>query len=461
MVLGTVFVPTRNLWNTTTVRLTALFGAVFATGIALLLGLVYFQTAGYLTRRVDQALTTEAKRLEQSGPDFILTRFKQETARDPLNSLGLFSFDGERLAGDTNLRPVDLTLDGRPRDAPARADASSSRALGERTSWGEILIVQRDTRQLVAVRAIILGALLWSGGAIALFGLISAVALGLRPLARIAAMRRASDAISAGDFSLRLPVTGSRDELDELAKIANRMMDEAERLMTEARTVGQGVAHELRSPLTRLRAMLDHAIESFGADDPRRRLLEQCVSEADAMLVRFQALLRIAALEARGRRTGIENISLTEIVDQIAELYGPLAAELGISLEADGGRSLIIRGDGALLFEALSNLVDNALKFTGARGHVSVSARREPGMIHLEVKDNGPGIPEAERSLVTKRFYRGQRHSSIRGHGLGLSLVAAVADLHGFELRFDDANPGAIVQILCHDAVVQAQIKRP
>jgi signal transduction histidine kinase len=421
---------------------------VFASGIVLLLGLVYAQTAGYLTRRVDRTLVAEADRLVGNGPDFILNRFEREAARDPLNSLGLYSSGGQRVAGDTTLRPADLTLDGQPRETPRRLGAAPSRALAERTPWGEILIVQRDTRQLAALRHIILGALLWSGAAIVLLGLSSAVALSLRPLSRIAAMRRASDAISDGDFAVRLPTSGGRDELDELAQIANRMMDEAERLMTEARTVGQGLAHELRSPLTRLRTMLDHASESFDVQDSRRALLERCVAEADVVLTRFQALLRIAALEARGRQTGIETISLSEIVDQIVELYGPLATELKVDLSADAEQSVVIRGDRDLIFEALSNLVDNALKFTGVGGHVSVRTARTAAGALLEVKDDGPGIPESDRSLVTKRFYRGRHNSGVQGHGLGLSLVAAVADLHGFDLRFSDAQPGAIVQLV-------------
>jgi signal transduction histidine kinase len=435
------------LWRTTTFRLTLLFGAVFATGITLLLSLVYAQTAGYLTGRVDRALISEANLLEKSGPDFIIRRFQQEAARDPLNSLGLFSATGEQVAGDTRLRPLDLPLDGQPRDAPHHLGGASSRALGERTPWGEILIVERDTRQLVALRRIIEGALWWSGGAIALLGLVSAVALSLRPLARISAMQRASDAISAGDFARRLPITGSGDELDELAQITNRMMDEAERLMIEARTVGQGLAHELRSPLTRLRAMLDHASASFDTDDPRRRLLENCVAETDTLLTRFQALLRIAALEARGRRTAIAQVSLSHVVEQIAELYAPLAADLGIELSARADQGLVIHGDGELLFEAVSCLMDNALKFTGAGGHVSARAIRDTHGVRLEVEDDGQGIPEAERPLVTKRFYRGQRHAATPGHGLGLSLVAAIADLHGFDLSFHDAGPGALVRI--------------
>jgi signal transduction histidine kinase len=443
----------RSLWRTTTFRFTALFAAVFATGITLLLGLVYVQTAAYLTRRVDRILAIELSFLTAAGPGAVPRRLEQEAARDPLSRLGLFSPAGERIAGNTSLTPAALIIDGRPRDAPGHGSEGPSRALAERTPWGEILIVGRDTRQVAALRHIVLSALLWSGAAIAILGLLSAIALSLRPLARIAAMRRASEGIAAGDFTLRLPVAGRGDELDELARIANRMMDEAERLMTQARTVGQGVAHELRSPLTRLRAMLDHASGSFEAEDPRRQLLERCVMEADTVLARFQALLRIAALEARGRRTGIERVSLSDIVGQILELYSPLAADLGINLAADPGDDVTIRGDGELLFEALSNLVDNALKFTGAGGHVLVSAARTPGGARLTVRDDGPGIPEAERSFVTRRFYRGQKHAGVPGHGLGLSLVAAVVDLHGFALKLGDARPGAVVEILCEDGL--------
>jgi signal transduction histidine kinase len=226
-------------------------------------------------------------------------------------------------------------------------------------------------------------------------------------------------------------------------------MDEAERLMVQARTVGEGVAHELRSPLTRLRARLEHAAQGLAAEDPRRELLEACVAEADAMLGRFRALLRIAALEARGRRVGLGVTCVSALVGQVGELYAPLAVEGGVGFQADGGEALQIEADGELLFEALCNLVDNALKFTPPGGHVRLSARQEAAGLVLEVVDDGPGIAEAERVLVTKRFWRAQRHASVAGHGLGLSLVAAVADLHGFALAFDDARPGAVVRLTC------------
>ncbi len=239
------------------------------------------------------------------------------------------------------------------------------------------------------------------------------------------------------------------DEIDELAAIANRMMDEAERLMVQARTVGEGVAHELRSPLTRLRARLERAATGLDADDPRRALMETCVAEADVVLGRFAALLRIAALEARGRRVGLGPISVSGLVAQVGELFAPLAAERGVAFQAEADEGLEIEADGELLFEALCNLLDNALKFTPRGGHVRLGAHAGPTGVALVVADDGPGIAETERALVTKRFYRGQRHAAVPGHGLGLSLVAAVADLHGFALAFDDAKPGAVVRITC------------
>lgn len=437
-----------NLWRTTTFRLSALFGALYALGIVLLLGLVYLQTATYLTRRSDRAVQAEARILERGGPDRILRGFERESARDPLSRFALYATTGERVAGDATLTPKNLPVDGTPRGF-SRPGATPARALAERTPWGEILIVERDSRPILELGRIVLSALIWSGAIIVVLGLASGILLSLRPLARIQAMQAASDSIAWGDFSKRLPIAGNRDELDELARIANRMMDEAERLMVQARTVGEGVAHELRSPLTRLRASLDHAAQGLEGDDVRRQLLDQCVAETDGVLARFRALLRIAALEAKGRGLGKGPVCLGALARQIAELYGPLAQDQGVDLRLGNAAEIFIDADGELLFEALSNLVDNALKFTGIGGRVRLSVTSTVAGPVVEVADTGPGIPEAERALVTKRFYRGPRHGAVTGHGLGLSLVAAVADLHGFQLVFDDGQPGAIVRILC------------
>jgi signal transduction histidine kinase len=448
---GIAYVLSSSLWRTSTFRLSTLFGAVYALGMALLLALIYYQTAGYLTQRVDNALKREAEILQQSSPETILRRFREEGARDPLNSFGLFSLTGERVAGDTPRIPQGLLLDGQPRDVAGDASATPRRAIGERTSWGEILVVERDTSQLVELRRIIINALLASGAVIASLGLMSAIALSIRPLRRVRAMQTATEAIISGDFAARLPVDGGQDELDQLARLVNDMVDEIERLLVQARTVGESVAHELRTPLTRLRTMLDHASQSLDDDPPRRSLLEQCVTEVDTLLVRFRALLRIAAVEARSRQVGIESVSLSSIVDQVAELYLPLAAERHVSLAVMSEPDIHVRADGELLFEALSNLTDNALKFAPAGGRVELTLTHGSQGPILEVTDDGPGIPISERALVTKRFFRGRWGDKVSGHGLGLSLVAAVADLHRFDLSFHDAAPGAIVRLVCRD----------
>ena len=442
-----------HLWRTTTFRLTTIFGLVFAGAILLLLGLIYVQTAGYLTQRVDRALAKETELFRRAGPESILQRFGQEAARDPLNTFGLFSAAGDRVAGDTRLRPADLPADGVPQNVGGRGEAPPRRALRTTLPWGETLIVERDTSQLVELRQIIIGALVWSGAGIVTLGLFCGVALSIRPLRRVQAFQDASEAIIAGDLSLRLQADGSRDELDELARMVNAMMDEVERLVIQARTVGESVAHELRTPLTRLRASLDHARRTFeDPDDPRGQLLERCVTETEGVLARFQALLRIAAVEARGRRDGIAPTSLSAIVELVGELYQPLANEREIAFSARIEEDVTIRGDADLLVEAVSNLVDNALKFTPPGGAVTLDLVRAAEGPVVTVQDDGPGIAEAERPLVTKRFYRSQDATPVPGHGLGLSLVAAVADLHGFQLRIGDAAPGAVISMVCSGA---------
>lgn len=439
----------RSLWRSTTFRLSALYGAIYLIGIVVLLGVVYAAVADSLTRRSEDALRQEMRMLERAGPAAVLHRLESESAREPLMRFALYSATGERVAGDSPLGPNELPPDGRVRWVPAEGGEPPSQAVAERAPWGEILIVARDARQLVALRHIVLTALIGSGGVLVVLGIGMGLALSLQPLRRIQAMQVASQAIGGGDFTLRLPVSQAEDEIDALAGIANQMMDEAERLMLQARTVGEGVAHELRSPLTRLRARLDHAAQGFAPDDPRHELLAACVAEADSVLGRFNALLRIAALEARGRRVGLGRVSLSHLVDQVGELFEPLAAERGIALAVEDEPGLEIEADGELLFEALCNLVDNALKFTPRGGRVGLAAHTTREGPLLEVSDNGPGIAEAERAFVTKRFYRSQSHAAVNGFGLGLSLVAAVADLHGFKLTFDDAHPGAIVRLLC------------
>jgi signal transduction histidine kinase len=447
------FVRTRDITHTTTFRLTAAFVGMFGVAILLLLGLVYMQTFGVLSRRVDHILTAEAAAISKTGPEGIVPVIRQKAMRDPLAVFSLFTPSGERVVGNGTLTPRVAPPDGHTHDFPRSGAEPPTRALAERMPWGEILIVQRDTSQLLELKRIILQALLWSGGLISVFGAILSVALSLPLLRRIQATRSASEAIAGGDLTARLPVSGGRDEIDELVSIINAMMDEVERLMTQARTVGEGVAHELRTPLTRLRATLDHLADTIEVKDRRKTLVETCIEEADGVLARFRALLRITAVEERVRRSGVHAISLTNTVEQAVELYDPLAADKGIELQSRIEPDVTVPADAELMVEAISNLIDNALKFTPAGGVVHVSLAQTARGPLLTVSDNGPGIAAEERMLVTKRFYRGHDAANISGHGLGLSLVAAVADLHGFTLSIDDAAPGAVLRLLCRQSI--------
>lgn len=445
-------------WRTTPFRLAVQFGAAYVLGIAVLLGLVYAQTADYLSRRVDRILAAEAGLFRAATPETILRRLDQEAHRDPLNSLALYSAGGQKVAGDIDLPPPQAWPNpfgaSRPpsgpmvREFPKQGQRPAVRALAQTLPWGETLIVARDMGQLIELRRILVLALLVSGSIIAVLGLVSGFVLSLDPLRRIQAMQKVSERVVSGDLGVRLPVTGRRDELDAVASISNTIMDEVERLVVHAETAGESIAHELRTPLTRLRATLERTSQSLPLEHPNREDLEACVAEADGVLARFRALLRIAAVEATRRNAGIAPLDLSKLIDQVAELYAPLVAERELYFKVEVAPGVTAPLDKDLFVEAAANLLDNALKFTRPGGTVGLSLERTGSGFALEVSDTGPGIPEGDRALVVKRFYRSAAHHSIPGHGLGLSLVAAVARMHGLKLSFaDNAPKGTRVRI--------------
>lgn len=443
-----------SLIRTSTFRLTASFGLLCAFAIVVLLGLVYFRTESVLSRRVDAILRSEAASLAGTSPDAILSVMKEQAARDPLTDFSVYAQTGERVAGRDGPKPGALPRDGSALDLDGHG-GPPRRAMAVRLPWGETLVIERDTSQLAELKRIIIDALALSGGVIVLIVGLLSVSLSINPLRRVRAMQQASDLIGAGDLTARLPVTQRRDELDALALMVNAMMDEIERLVTEARTVGEAIAHELRTPLTRLRMSLDHAAEGLSADDERRALIDACLAEADGLSGRFRALLRIAAVQARGRRAMIAATSMTDVTRQAVELLEPLAAERGVRIAAEVAEDLEIGADPELLFEALVNILDNAVKFSPVGGLVRVHLRAAGEGAVLEIVDEGPGISPNDRPFVTRRFYRSPAAASVAGHGLGLSLVAAVADLHGFDLTFEDAEPGARVRLTCRSAAAR------
>ncbi|MGA0602411.1 sensor histidine kinase [Caulobacter sp. KR2-114] len=437
------------LWRVSTFRLTMLYGVLVALGMLALLGMIYLQSVVYLTQRVDSILNTEADALARSAPAQVGQRIDEALSLDGTQSnvFALFDARGRWLAGNLHTVPAGLRPGGKPMEAaPTVEFPVYARLLARRLRTGQVLVVGRDVNQLREMRTIIASALIWSGGLTIVVVIGLATLLSLSPLLRLQKLKAASEEIAAGDLKRRMPTSPFNDELDMFAVTVNAMMDEVERLLTEVRGVSETIAHDLRTPLTRARSLL-HRLQQGDVHDPRE--LGHAIDQIDVVLERFRALLRISELENRHRRAGFTAIDLAQVCHQVVELYQPLAEEEGVTLILDVAAPATVEADPKLLFEAISNLVDNAIKFTGRGGTVGVRLRGSSQHPVLVVEDNGPGVAESERTLVLQRFYRSEHDRLTPGSGLGLSIVAAILRLHRFRMALQDAGPGLKVVIDC------------
>jgi signal transduction histidine kinase len=254
----------------------------------------------------------------------------------------------------------------------------------------------------------------------------------------------------------RIPLRGTDDEWDGLAENLNSMLDRIEELVETNRQVSDNIAHDLRTPLTRMRGRLERACNQELDVSRRQALVSDTIGELDVILTTFSSLLRISQIEARARTAGFRNIDLTAIIREVAELFEPAAEERGVRLKVDACEVVPAVGDRDLLFDAISNLVDNAIKHGGEHGEVGIAVSEGVDGPVLAITDRGPGIPIEERKQVLRRFYRLERSRNSPGNGLGLSLVAAVANLHGARLALTDNAPGLKVEL--HFPVPQREI---
>ena len=449
--------------RTTTFRLTLVYSIFFTVCVIMLMGFVYWKTAREMTGRVDQILILEMQDFVGTRGDLLPGKIAEGIGRDQrhIYFYGLFASDGREMAGNVSGIPPDLPRNGRIYQTNLISSSLPplvARAAVIRLDSGDLLLLGHDVQQLAEFRGIMKGAFFWGGSLTVALGLAFGLVLSFRPLSRIEQIQRVCELIMRGDIRQRLPISGRRDELDMLTAIVNKTLDEIERLMSEVKSVCDNIAHDLRTPLTRLRALIYRAQQQVDAPNA---MLDQVISEMDSLLLRFRALLRISEIENKQRQAGFKAVHLSDILEQAVVFFEPLAEDKSIDLSMSAEKLAPIQGDGELLFEAIVNLLDNAVKFTPVGGRVLARLSQGSGGARIDIIDTGPGIEASERAAVLNRFYRGANGQCAPGFGLALGIVMAVVRLHDFEFELGEADSGTRATIFCRSFTLHRFIEKP
>jgi len=333
-----------------------------------------------------------------------------------------------------------------------RSGQTRARGIARHLPDGRRLVVVKASTVIDGLTAIIYRGLLWGLSLPLLPGLLGGLLIARGPARRIRAIQQAMQPIHGGDLSVRLPVSRRGDEVDLLAATVNRTLGEVERLLGEVKGVTDNIAHDLRTPLTRMRTRL-HRLQQQFAGRPEGEQLDACVSEIDTVLTRFRALLRVSALEDRQRSACFSTIDLAPLLHEVHAFYAPLAEDRGQAFDLVLEPLPAVHGDRQLLFEALANLVSNAIKFTPDGGTIRLSAGTDQdGNARIEIADSGPGIAPDERQTIFRRFYRVDQTRAKPGCGLGLAIVSAIVRLHGYTLQVGGDARGAVFSVRCPPA---------
>jgi signal transduction histidine kinase len=451
--LGFVSVLLAKTLRSQTFKLALISIAIFGAVVIVLLGYVDWSTASYVRSRSDHAIAAELTSLQNAfasaGRSGLIAMIPQRIAEQRLEG-GVYLLAGPSFAplagnltdwpsamkgarGWGNFRPQD----GRP----------LLRMAFETLPDGSHLLVGKDIGGLNEFAQKINIALALSILLIFVLAGVASVLVTRRTVGRIEAINAASRTIMQGGLGQRIPLRGTHDEWDELAANLNSMLDRIEALMREVKQVTDNVAHDLRTPLARIRGRLEKAYSKQSDGNYDQSLVADTLVDLDAVLRMFSSLMRISQIEAHDRTNAFRYINLVEIASEVVELFDAAAEEKGGHLKAIGDRRVLVRADRDLLFEAVANLVDNAIKHGRHAGQVTVEVKESNGGAVISVADDGPGIPVAQCQHVFKRFYRLEQSRRTPGNGLGLSLVAAVARLHGARIEMADNAPGLKIQL--------------
>lgn len=442
-------------FRTTAIKLSLIYLAVFAGFAVFLVLYLNTTTTALLTRQLNETVNAEIKGLaEQYGQRGLpgLVGLVERRSRQPgANLYLLVNNSGNVLAG--NIARISPTLfentDSEPREIRYRLIEEGGIAAGHTAvvrvfelRGGYKILVGRDLGEREALREVVRETFLIAGALLVVLGLISWVFVSSRVLKRIDAVSNTTQSIISGDLSRRLMVTGSGDEFDRLAVSLNAMLGRIEELMHGLKEVSDNIAHDLKTPLTRLRSRVESTLAGNGDPESYREALEMTIEEADQLIKTFNALLLIARVEAKAPGEVMSDLNLSQIVEDVAELYEPMVEEQGMKFVVKTPQRAPVHGNRELISQALANLLDNALKYAPPTGEdqnssepeITISVIREAEETVLMVADNGPGIEEEARTKVLQRFTRLDGSRSLPGSGLGLSLVSAVAGLHNAKI---------------------------
>ena len=437
------------MFRSISLRLAAIYTAAFALSVVVLCAITLLTTRATLRQQFDSRINAEALALgqefRQEGLNGVVDAVRERDRTPGALEYGLQTGSGAAVAGRLSAAHTPLGWSSLIVRQPG-GEAEAMRVQTSALPQGYRLIIGDDDERSEALQKAVLEGFLWAFAGVVVLGIAGGYGLSYDMHRRLAAMTGAAEAIIDGDLARRIPVRGSDDDLDRLSVTFNRMLDRIGALMDSLRQVSSDIAHDLRTPLTRLRQRLE-ASRTQASPEAGAEAVEGALRDVDAILETFAGLLRIAQIEGGARRAAFRPLDLARIARTVAEAFAPSAEDAGQSLTLEAPAELPIDGDPELLTQMLANMVENALRHAGDRASVVVRAGQDAGMAVVMVSDNGPGVPAAERARIFDRFYRLERSRSTAGSGLGLALVAAVARLHDATVALADAGPGLEVRI--------------
>ncbi len=449
--------PIPSLIRSSTFKLTAALTMLFTGSTLLLFAFIYWQTISAETLRIERELTSRLLLMPKEDDAALAEAIEMRliTPGHRLNYAGLFSPTGQPLMGNIYTLPKFPHLnpkDGSPNvihKIDMQIENEQVMMVGEVLKDRRILVIGRSADSVDTFGSVLIEAMERGIIPAVFLSLIMGLITTAQSHARIKIVSRSIEKIMQGELHVRLPTRNDGVEIDHLASSVNTMLDEIELLMEDAKSTGGNIAHDIRAPLTWVRTRLERACRTSQSHQELMTLVEQGISGLDHALRIVSALLRIGQLENRQMRSSFTQLDLGTIIREVGEMFEPLAEEKNIAFTVQINVAKRVSGDGELISEAIVNLVDNALKFTPEGGKVRVEATEMEGIPVIRVIDNGPGIHPDEYDLVRNRFYRSNHNRHEKGNGLGLNIVRAIAQLHGFKVTVQNLNPGCMFELSC------------